>query len=509
MGLNLVTILREGRRVCPTRTAIHHEDTTIDYATLDARSRRLAGALRRLGVGAGEPVALMLPNIPEFVVAYFAGHYAASPIVPLNVTLTVDELVYHLADSGAAALIVWEDRLAEARAALERVPGCRRLIVVEREADDLRLDPGLLRMARLCAEETAVDDAPPTMPDDTAVILYTSGTTGQPKGAELTHFNLFYNADCFSRSLMGLDREVALCSLPLFHSFGQGCVMNATLATLGTLVLQTRFDARSAIQLIQRHGVTFFCGVPTMYVAMLWLPGDHDLRGLRYCVSGGAPLPVEVLHAFEARTGARILEGYGLSETSPAASFTVLDGPRKPGSIGVPLRGLEFRLVADDGQVIDGADVAGEIWVKGHAVMKGYRGRPDETAAVLSDGWLRTGDIGTRDADGYYYVVDRKKDMINRGGYKIYPREVEEVLYRHPSIAQAAVFGVPDPVYGEEVKAVIVREPGAPLLEWEVSNHCREALAPYKIPRVVEFVDALPLGPTGKVLKRALVDQRP
>jgi len=504
MGLNLATIVREGSRAHPDRIALKRDASSLTYGELDLQARQAAGVLRQLGVH-GKPVALLLPNHPAFVISYIGCHYASCPVVPLNCTLTVEEIVYHLRDSGAGLLIVWEDRLAEAHAAANILGDEVQLLLVTRVDDDLRADPSVPQLARLMSDVQPVEHLPPTMPDDTAVILYTSGTTGQPKGAELTHFNLFYNAECFAVSLLGFDREVALCALPLFHSFGQTCVQNATLATGGTLVLQERFDPKEALALIREHRITYFAGVPTMYVAMLATPGEVDLAGLRYCISGGASLPVEVMIAFEAKTGARILEGYGLSETSPAASFTVLDGPRKPGSIGVPLRGVEFRLLDDDGTEIRECDTAGEIVIQGHPVMKGYLGRPQATAQALRGGWLRTGDIGTRDADGYYYIVDRKKEMINRGGFKVYPREVEEVLYRHEAVAQAAVIGVPDPVYGEEVKAVIVVKPGAKLLDWEVSTFCRDALAAYKAPRIIEFVDELPLGPTGKVLKRRLV----
>ena len=351
-----------------------------------------------------------------------------------------------------------------------------------------------------------IEELPDTEPSDTAVLLYTSGTTGRPKGAELTHFNLFYNADMAARA-HGVDASsVSLAVLPLFHSFGQTVIQNATFMQGGTLVMLPRFDATSAFEMIQRHRVTFFAGVPTMYFGLLHHPdaSAYDLSSLRICASGGAPMPVEVMRRFDELYGANILEGYGLSETSPLASLNPREREKKPGSIGRPIWGVEFRLVADDGRVIAESNVAGEIHIKGHNVMKGYYKRPEATAEALRDGWFRTGDVATRDDDGYYVIVDRKKDMILRGGYNVYPREIEEVLYRHPAIGEAAVIGVPNPELGEEVVAVVALKVGGVATAEELVAFCSERLAAYKYPREVRFVEALPKGPTGKILKREL-----
>ena len=353
--------------------------------------------------------------------------------------------------------------------------------------------------------------AVPTAETDTAVILYTSGTTGQPKGAELTHSNMVHNALLANR-LFGLHpHDVHLIVLPLFHSFGQTVQMNAGLATGATLVLLPRFDAAQALELMQAEQVTFFAGVPTMYHALLNCDdtGRFDIKkiaaGMRVAVSGGAALPVELMRRFEERFEVPILEGYGLSETSPVATFNRVDRPRRPGSIGLPVWGVEVRIVADDGSEAKAGD-PGEIAIRGHNVMKGYFGRPEATAAAIDDqGWFRTGDIGVRDEDGYLYVVDRKKDMIIRGGFNVYPRELEEVLLTHPEVSLAAVVGVPHPSHGEEVKAFVVRTPGAALTEADLIAWCRQNMAAYKYPRLVEFRDSLPMTATGKILKRELV----
>jgi long-chain acyl-CoA synthetase len=334
------------------------------------------------------------------------------------------------------------------------------------------------------------------MPDDTAVLLYTSGTTGRAKGAELTHFNLFYNCEYSGTKLMPSQPDgVALATLPLFHSFGQTVVQNATLLQGGTIVLVPRFEPKVALEMMQKHRVTLFAGVPTMYFALLNYPeaAAYDLSSLRYCLSGGSAMPVEVMKAFDAKYGVSILEGYGLSETSPVASFNVLDRPKKPGSIGLPIWGCEFKLGPD-----------GEIWIRGHNVMKGYYRKPEANREAFEDGWFKTGDVATRDDDGYYFIVDRKKDMIIRGGFNVYPREVEEVLYGHPAVAEAAVIGVPHESHGEEIKAIVAFKPGKSATELDLTEHCKVKLAAYKYPRVIEIRDALPKGPTGKILKREL-----
>jgi long-chain acyl-CoA synthetase len=504
LSLNLATPLRESAAQHTGRVALVLGDRSYSYATLHDAVQRFAGGLLSLGIGRGKHVALLLPNVPEFTIAYFAAHYLGCPVVPLNVLLTADEIAYHLDDSDAVALIVTEGLLPQAQAALTRVDSCRHLIVTgpgDAPAGAVRFD-ALVGAGAPC-KQTAATNA-----DDTAVILYTSGTTGKPKGAELTHANLLLNAHVVDLQLVPLTPDtVALAILPLFHSFGQTVIQNAVLATGGSIVLMPRFDAAGALALMQKHRVSFFAGVPTMYFALLNHPeaGGYDLGALRHCVSGGASLPVEVLRSFDARYDVTILEGYGLSETSPVASFNLRDRERKPGSVGLPVWGCEMRIVDDAGREIDEPLVPGEIEIKGHNVMRGYWKKPEATASALRDGWFSSGDIGHRDADGYYFIVDRKKDMIIRGGYNVYPREIEEVLYAHPAVAEAAVIAIPSQQHGEEIKAVIAKRQGhESTTADEIIAYCREHLAAYKYPRTVEFRASLPKGPTGKILKREL-----
>jgi long-chain acyl-CoA synthetase len=508
MTTNLASILARSAETTPTKTALVAGDTELDYATLDTFARMFAGALRDLGVRPGEHVALVLPNVPQFTVAYFGCHYAGNPVVPLNPLLTADELAYHLEDSRTAAVVAWELFLPDVQAATSRVSTVRRVIVARADVGDRSAPEGVDNLTAVVAGAPPVDRAHPVADDTTAVVLYTSGTTGRPKGAELTHANLLANARV-PEQLVGLGAgTVALVALPLFHAFGMTVMHNAVLAVGGTLVLQPRFDPAGAAALVERHGVTFFGGVPTMYLAMLHdgAVGDGALSTLRWCVSGGAPMPAETMAAFESRFGVTVLEGYGLSETSPVVSFTVPDRPRTPGSIGYPVPGVEVVLRDDDGRTVATPGAPGEIWVRGDNVMKGYWRDAEATAEVLVNGWFRTGDIGVVDVHGAYRIVDRKKDLVIRGGYNVYPREVEEVLHRHPAVAQAAVVGVPHPRYGEDVKAVVVLKPGASVTPAEIVAWCRTSLASYKRPHAVEVRDSLPLGPTGKVLKRALRD---
>ena len=504
--LNLATLLRESAKTNPGKTALAIESTEIGYGELDALAARFGGALRGLGVTPGKHVALMLPNVPHFTIAYYGVHYAGGAVVPLNVLLTADEIAYHLEDADATTLVVWEGFLEQAEKAFHRVDACKHLVVAKADRADVSAPEGAHNMTALIGGAEPVTELPGTMPDDTAVILYTSGTTGRPKGAELTHFNMFFNALYAQRFLLQMgDATVALATLPLFHSFGQTCIQNAVLAAGGSIVMLPRFEPKAALEIRQARGVTLFAGVPTMYFALLNHPeaDAYDLK-LERCISGGSAMPGEVMKAFDDKYGVNILEGYGLSETSPVASFNVLDRPKKPGSIGLPIWGVEFQLVDGEGRTVTEADTPGEICIKGHNVMKGYYKKPEANEEAFVGGWFHTGDIGTRDADGYYYIVDRKKDMIIRGGFNVYPREIEEVLYAFPAVAEAAVIGVPHERHGDEVKAVVAFKEGHSATEEEIVAYCKEKLAAYKYPRIVEIVDALPKGPTGKILKREL-----
>jgi long-chain acyl-CoA synthetase len=498
---NLSSILSQSAASYPTKTALVAGDTEVDYATLDLFARMFAGALRNLGVAPGEHVALVLPNVPQFTVAYFGCHYAGNPVVPLNVLLTAEELAYHLEDSQATTVVTWDLFLPT----VQQAAGNRAILVAKADLSDLSAPEGTSNLTAVISAAAPVAAPHPTEDDDTAVILYTSGTTGRAKGAELTHANLLANAKV-PRQLVGLgDETVALVALPLFHAFGMTVMHNAVLAVGGTLVLEPRFSAGEAATLIARHRVTFFGGVPTMFIALLQHQ-EADLSTVKWCVSGGAPMPAEVMATFEQHHGVTLLEGYGLSETSPVVSFTVPELPRTAGSIGYPVPGVEMALLGDDGRFVTTPDTRGEICVRGNNVMKGYWRNPEATAQAIVDGWFRTGDVGTFDVHGAYRIVDRKKDLIIRGGYNVYPREIEEVLHRHPAVAQAAVVGVPHARYGEDVKAVVTLKAGAGATPDEIVRWAGEHLASYKRPRIVEIRDTLPVGPTGKVLKAALRD---
>ncbi len=474
----------------PERPAVRLDGMTLTYAQLGDLAARAAAYLRVLGVRPGDRVGLMLPNELSFPVLYYGILRAGAVVVPMNPLLRGREVEHLVNDSGMTVLLVHAG-IVEAGAD-GRVGGAR--VVVLRASDQLLLD-----------DVATFEPAPMVERDETetAVILYTSGTTGVPKGAELTHRNLDLNCRA-SNELAGLGPDdVVMGCLPLFHAFGQSVSMNASIAAGALLTLVPRFAPEVVLDVVVRDRVTVFHGVPTMYVAMLGCgPGGRDISSLRLCISGGASLPGEVLRGFRDAFGAQILEGYGLSETSPAATFNRAEAARV-GSIGTPIPGVELDLVGENGAVVPDGEV-GEIVIRGHNVMKGYWGRPDETAAAIRDGWFHTGDLGRRDAEGFYYVVDRLKELIIRGGFNVYPREIEEVLYEHPDVLEAAVVGVPHPTLGEEVAAVVVLKPGATVAEPEVREYVRERVAPYKYPRTVHFVAELPKGATGKILKREL-----
>ncbi len=495
MQLNLGLILRESASNRPDHVALRLNDRTLSYAQLDHEARVVATALRELGVAPGQTVALLVPNVPEFTTAYFAILYAGCTVVPLNVLLSAPEITYHLQDSEAKLLIAhpFFEQSVRVGASEAGVP----IVWTNGEGSDTLEAMG---------SQPPLADLHPTLPTDTAVVLYTSGTTGKPKGAELTHSNLFLNCSVVVPRLMPFDSElVTLATLPLFHSFGQTVVQNVAIAAGGTITMLPRFTPDDALQIMERDHVTVFAGVPTMYFALLHHEPEreYDLSALQHCMSGGAPMPLEVMKAFEEKFGVAILEGYGLSETSPVASFNMASRPRVPGSIGYPVWGTEMRIVDDQDRPLPDGE-PGEVCIRGHHIMKGYLKRPEETKEALRGGWFHSGDIGTRSPEGYFTIVDRKKDMILRGGFNVYPREVEEVLYTHDAIVEAAVIGVPDNEKGEEVKAIIALAPGAKLSAEEVIAFCKERLAAYKYPRIVEFRDSLPKGSTGKILKREL-----
>jgi long-chain acyl-CoA synthetase len=509
MSFNLATILTESVAAHPDKPMLHFGPLTLSYADVDTMSGRVAAGLRALGLGPGDTVALQLPNVPEFVFGYFGALKAGVTLVPLNPLLKAPEVAYHLADSGSRVLITL-DAFAEEAAKGAAEAGDVRVYVVP--------TPGAASTGTLPGGATAFDelyrdgdaDTAQLSPDATAVIIYTSGTTGRPKGAELTHFQMFMAATVAAETFAYRDDDVTLAVLPLFHVFGLSSIMNSAIRAGATLVLVPRFEVGAVLDAIERHGVTVFGGVPTMYVALQHadLTG-RDVSRLRVCVSGGAAIPGEVLRGFEsAFHGAPVLEGYGLSETCALATFNRSADDRKVLSIGKRMWGVEMRVVdRDDRELPRGSEHVGELVIRGHNVMKGYLGKPDATAEAMRGGWFHTGDLGYQDEDGFFFIVDRKKDLVIRGGFNVYPREIEEVLHEHPAVLEAAVVGRPDERLGEEVVAYIALRRGTSADPEEVVAFCKERLAAYKYPREVVVLDDLPKGPSGKVLKTELRGQ--
>ena len=517
--LNLASLLENSARDYPEREAIVFMDTRLTYAQVNGAANQVANLLVSRGIQPGDKVALSCANLPYFTIVYFGILKAGATVVPLNILLKGREVAYHLEDSDAKAYFCFQGTPdlpigAEGWAGFQAAEACKDFFLIT--ADPTAASPieGAETFGQAVAGQSPAFETVETDEDDTAVILYTSGTTGQPKGAELRHRNMHSNA-LTGEALFGADAsrpDTYLCVLPLFHSFGQTVIQNGAFAYGGTVVMLPRFEPVPALQLMLKEGVTFFAGVPTMYWGLLGALEDAGVDvatirdNLRVAAAGGSALPVEVHREFEKRFGITILEGYGLSETSPVASFSPYGEEVRVGSIGRPIPDVEMKLINSDwSDVEEGEDAVGEIAIKGPNVMKGYYGRPEATDEAIRDGWFRSGDLGKKDADGFYYIVDRSKDMIIRGGFNVYPREIEEVLMTHPAVSLAAVIGVPNESHGEEVKAVIIKNKGFDdVSEADIVAWSKEQMAGYKYPRIVAFVDALPMTATGKILKREL-----
>jgi long-chain acyl-CoA synthetase len=471
--------------------ALRMDDAVLTFGEFRDAALRVAAGLQARGVEPGDRVGLVLPNVVSFPVVFYGALLAGAAVVPMNPLLKAREVEYYLRDSGAKVVV--------ALAPAEPVVEAAGTVGIDAVTVGPTLPEELMHGGALDAVVDRADD-------DLAVILYTSGTTGQPKGAELTHANLAGNARTTAETLLeSTTDDVVMGCLPLFHVFGLTCGLNTTVLRGSTLTLIPRFDGAKALSVIERDKVTIFEGVPTMFSAMLHSDDADkvDVSSLRLCVSGGSAMPVEVMRSFEETFGCIILEGYGLSETSPVASFNHPHAERKPGSIGTPIAGVEMRLVDDDGKDVRAGEV-GEIAIRGENVMKGYWQRPEDTANSIPDGWFRTGDLARQDDDGYFFIVDRKKEMIIRGGYNVYPREIEEALYEHPAVAEVACIGIAHPELGEEVAAAVALKPGASAEVEELRNFVKERVAAYKYPRQLWLVDSLPKGPTGKILRRAV-----
>jgi long-chain acyl-CoA synthetase len=515
---NLATLLEDSARNVPDRDAVVMGDRRMTYAEVNSLANMVANLLVSWGIEKGDKVALSCPNVPYFPIVYYGILKAGAVVVPLNVLLKGREIAYHLNDSDAKAYFCFEGTPelpmgTEGLTGFKEAQGCERFVVLT--ADPTATTSSVEGADTFLASiggQSPVFDTVLTEITDTAVILYTSGTTGQPKGAELSHANIQMNVTTGLR-LFPADPDspdVSLVTLPLFHSFGQTVQLNTGFSNGATLILMPRFDPGEALRIMERENVTFFAGVPTMYWGLLGaLTPDVDVDkiagNLRHAAAGGASLPVEIIKKFKEKFHVDIQEGYGLSETSPVATFNHPDRPAKPGSIGTPIWGVEVRLIDQEWKTIEGADEVGEIAIRGHNVMKGYYNRPEATAEVMNNGWFRTGDLARRDEDGYYYIVDRAKDMIIRGGFNVYPREIEEVLMTHEAVSLAAVVGVPHESHGEEIKAYIIKKEDDQTTEEELVEWCKGQMANYKYPRIIEFAETLPMTATGKILKRELV----
>jgi long-chain acyl-CoA synthetase len=505
VNFNLAVILRETAQGSPKKLATILGGDRLSYGELDELSDRLAAGLAAEGIGPGDVVALQLPNIPQFLIAYFGILKAGGVVVPLNVMLKASEVAFHLRDSSAKALIGQAGSLGEAaRGAAAAGVGQVYAVGEAGAAADAAAFEQLLS-ATPSGRPYAQRD-----PADTAVIMYTSGTTGRPKGAELTHMQLYMNADIPGRLFDVHPDDIVITVLPLFHVFGLSSIVNVCVRFGCTMSLIPRFDPATVLAAIERDGATIFEGVPAMFVALLASPelGSHDVSSLRIAISGGASIPAPVLDAFEERFGVVILEGYGLTETASTTTFNVSATDRRPYSVGKPIWGTQTEVWDADGKSLPpGRGSVGEVVTRGLHVMKGYLNKPEDTASVFTGKWFHTGDLGYFDEDGYLYIVGRSKELIIRGGYNIYPAEIEGVLHEHPAVAEAAVIGIPDDRLGEEVMAVLTLRPGAVLTAPEAIAFCRERVAAYKYPRVIEIRDELPRNALGKILKDQLLPQ--
>lgn len=511
--LNLSVLLEDSARRYPAKPAFTFMDTTLSYAQINAAANQVANGLKSIGIQDGDKVALSCLNLPYFPIIYFGILKAGGTVVPLSVLLKKDEIAYHLGDSHAKAYLCFEgtEDLPMGQMGYEgfqEVEDCEHLYLITAKPDTPSPIEGVKTLGNLIAGQSPVCESVQTGADDTAVIIYTSGTTGRPKGAELTHSNLLTNtivcADLFDLQ----SEDTQLIVLPLFHIFAMTVLMNTGIYRGASNILLPRFDAEAVFGLMDKHKVTIFAGVPTMYWGLLNYTEDKfDYKSiaaqLRSCICGGASLPLKVLEDFEARFEVPIYEGYGMSEGSPVVTFNQKEFGRKPGSIGTPVWGVEVKVV-DENDIEVPVGEKGELLYRGPNVMKGYYQWPDENEITLRGGWMHSGDVATKDEDGFFYIVDRTKDMIIRGGLNVYPREVEEVMMKHEAVSLVAVYGIPHEEMGEEIKACVVLKAGAAVTETELMEWTKAHIAAYKYPRVVEIMDALPMSATGKILKKEL-----
>ncbi|MBD1903921.1 long-chain fatty acid--CoA ligase [Funiculus sociatus GB2-A5] len=496
--MNIAHHVERGHLLFSDKIALIFEEKSFTYKQLDELAGRVANGLRGLGINRGDRVALFLPNIPEFVISYLGILKIGAVVVSVNVMLKSAEVSYILNDCAAKAIITTESLTENVPSS--DLPELQHILIAEGEANKRISLAQLIENASPEACAVEMDRHAP------ASIVYTSGTTGFPKGATLSHGNVISNMYSHNRCCGMRQDDRLLLYLPLFHCFGQNAILNAGLNVCATIILQRRFDLEQAVNTIATHKVTMFFGVPTIFIKLLNTETfGYNLESVRYYFSAAAPMPIEVAQTWQDKYGKVIHEGYGLTETSPCACYNH-DLKYKLGSIGAPIENVEMKIVdADGNQVLPGE--LGEIVIRGPNVMLGYWNRPFETQEVIKNGWFHTGDIGQMDEDGFFYIVDRLKDMVNVSGFKVYPTEVENVIYQHPAVAEVAIYGLPDALKGEIVKANIVLKAGHAITEEQIIEFCSERMAAYKIPRVVKFVDSIPKNPTGKVLKRLLREE--
>jgi long-chain acyl-CoA synthetase len=512
---NLSVLLEDSAKRYADKDAYRIADKRLSFKQVNALANQVANGLWALGIQRGDKVAMTCLNIPQFPILYYGILKAGAVVVPLNPLLKSDEIAFHLEDSDAKVYCCFQgtEVLPMGQWGYEgfsQVPGCEHFFIITADLAAPSPIEGVRPFAALLAGQSPVAASVQTEADDVAVIIYTSGTTGRAKGAQLTHANLFFNASIISNpDLLGSTaNDVQIITLPLFHIFGMTVLMNAGLYRGVTSVLIPRFAAEDVLKAMQAHDVTIFAGVPTMYWALIEASKEGiDLpkitKNLRICASGGASLPIQVLENFEKMFHVQILEGYGMSEGSPVVTFNHVNRPRKPGSVGTPFWGVEVKLVDDAGNEVPVGE-KGELLYRGHNVMKGYYKRPEDSAKTLRDGWLHSGDVAIKDEDGFFFIVDRIKDMIIRGGENVYPREVEEVMIQHPAVSLVAIIGHPDEKLGEEVKACVVLKDGHHATPDELREWTKERVALHKYPRIVEILPALPMNATGKILKKEL-----
>jgi len=499
--MSLYHHLLEAAHDVPDAIAIEDASRKLSFADLAEEARQVAAGLVAAGVRPGDSVGVMLPNVPEFVASLYGVLMAGCRFVPLNVMLRRGEIQYVAEDSRLRAILAADLFREEVQAAVQAATDPPQLVFVRLGASEDSCEyRGLL-------ESGDASFTPLDVPDDAPIMtLYTSGTTGKPKGAVLNSANVISNARMVEKVAPSASDDATLCVLPLFHVFALNALLNTSIVARTRTVLQPRFEPGACLKSLADDGVTRFAGVPTMYFQLLKHPDLPNTRfpTLRFCICGGAPMPVEVLNEFEKIAGVPILEGYGLTETTVSVCFNRRD-QRKVGSIGLPYDEVDIRIFDEQDKELPNGEV-GELVVRGPNLMQGYLNRPDATAEAMRSGWFHTGDLAYRDEDGFFFIVDRKKDMIIKGGFNIYPREIEEVLYELPEVAEAAVIGVRDEAKGEVVRAVLAAKPGKTLSRERIESHLDERLSRYKLPGEYVFLDELPKGPTGKILKRALRD---